>query len=112
MASSSADRLQEIYTTYNIAFSRRASDLKEAASDAEADRILKNIEALESAYLRAAKQALDATGAAVEQAYQAAVTARKEVQKAYKQATKLASRIKAVGGAAKAMTNLVKLAAK
>lgn len=112
MASSSKERLYEIYTAYNIAFTRRSSDLKEAASDAQADQILKNVESLESAYLKAAKQALDAAGPEVEQAYQSAVAARKEIQSAYNQAKKLALRIKAVGGAVKAVGNLVKLAGK
>ena len=101
------ERLFEIYETYRVAFANRAADWKLARTMKEADTIERNVDALESAYLRAAKQALDANGPAVEAAYQAAKTARDDVTNAYLEARALADRIRSVGAAIKAVGGLL-----
>jgi hypothetical protein len=107
MASSAQDRIAVVYETFQAAYSRRAADLKEAKSKEQAAAILDNVDKLQIAYLEAAKQALDANGAAIEAAYQAAKAAAQEVEKAYQDAKGLADRIRAVAGAATAISQLV-----
>jgi hypothetical protein len=51
---------------------------------------------LEEQYLDAARQALDAGGSAVEQAYRDATTAKQQVEQAYENALELPDRIAAV----------------
>jgi len=97
MSSSAADRLDVIYTSWKDAFDRRADDLKEAVSGEQAKAIVANVSNLEETYLAAAKQALDATGPAVEAAYTQAVATKQAVENAYAQSVALEQRISAVG---------------
>lgn len=96
--STAPERLFAIYEAYNSAFLRRAQDWKDAKSKAEADAIFRNVERLEGLYLKAAKQALDANGPAVEAAYADAKQAQKDVDDAYAAAKALADKIRLVGG--------------
>lgn len=96
MASTTKERLFEIYSAYKRARDSRATDLKEAASTAEVNAILRHVDALHAAYLKAAKVALDATGDGVEAAYAAAGSARKQVEDAYQEAKALPERIRAM----------------
>jgi acetylglutamate kinase len=65
----------------------------------------------ETAYLDAARQALDSTGPDVESAYQEALAATQSVEKAYQQGKALAARIEAAAGAVTALGNLLTKAA-
>ncbi|MEM8724142.1 MAG: hypothetical protein AAGE86_01335 [Pseudomonadota bacterium] len=104
------DRLFEVYETYRIAKLHRASDWKDAQTLAQAKKIQRNVDALETAFLKAAAAELNANGQAIEDAYQAAREARKTVVKAYEDAKALADRIRAVSDAAKSVASLVKKA--
>lgn len=110
MSSSATDRLSVIYAAYKSAYERRATDLKQAASTQEAQKILDNVEALERAYLKAARQALEANGPDVEAAYQAAKNACRNVDEAYGSAKSMADKIRAASAAVTAVTSLVKKA--
>lgn len=110
-SSSATDRLAVIYNAYKAAFSRRASDLKQATTAAQVQAIMDNVDALEGSYLDAARQSLDAKGADIEACYQAALSASQAVEKAYAQGQALAARIKAVSGVVTAVGNLVTTAA-
>ena len=110
MASSEQDRLAVIYQSFKDAFARRAKDLKDAQTVAQANAILQNVHDLELAYLTAAKQALDRNGAAVEGAYESAVAAKAAVDEAYAAAKTLAQRINLVGELAGQVGDLVKKA--
>jgi len=107
MASSAKDRLAVFYENYQTAFTNRASDLKAATTAVEVERIMANVDALETAYLDAARQALDATGPDIESAYQEALAATQSVEKAYQQGKALAARIEAVAGAVTALGTLL-----
>ncbi|HEX6376399.1 MAG TPA: hypothetical protein VFZ91_11855 [Allosphingosinicella sp.] len=111
MDSSADDRLAIIAATYQTAMDRRADDIAQAQSDEQADAIRRNLETLELAYLKAERAGLQACGADVEAAYQSARTAADDVSRAYRQGHQLADRIRAVAGAATAVTNLVAKAA-
>ena len=80
----SAERLQVIHDPFSKAYARRLRDWKEATSQAQADAVSRNLNRLEESYLRAAKQALDANGAAVEAAYSEARSAQEAVDDAYR----------------------------
>jgi len=97
MASTPAERLYAVYEAYSQAYDRRAQDWKDAKTKAQADTIFKNVESLEALYLKAAKQALDANGQAIEDAFDAAKAAQKEVNDAYDEAKGIAEKIKLVG---------------
>ena len=111
MDSSPEDRLDVILRIYETARDQLDADIAEASSDAEAKAIRSNLEQLKLNYLRAERASLEANGAAVEAAYQAANTAAENVAKAYQQGKALADRIRAVAGAVTAVTNLVANAA-
>ena len=111
MDSTAAERLQVIYNAYKKALERRAHDLKDSKTADEAHAVLANVDALELAYLRAAKQALTATGPAVEAAYQAATQAAAAVEAAYREGKGLADRMRAVAGAVTAIGTLMTKAA-
>lgn len=104
------DRLFEVYETYRIAKLHRASDWKDAQTLGQAKKIQRNVDTLETAFLKAATAELNANGDAVEDAYQTARSARKAVQKAYEDAIELADRIRTVSDAARSVSNLVKKA--
>jgi len=104
------DRLFEVYETYRIAKLHRGSDWKDAQTLAQAKKIQRNVDALETTFLKAATAELNANGAAVEDAYDAARFARESVEDAYESAQAVADRIRAVSDAAKSMANLVKKA--
>ena len=104
------DRLFEVYETYRIAKLHHAADWKDAKTLGEAKKIQRNVDALETIFLKAASAELNAKGDAIEQAYQTAKSARQSVEKAYKGAQKLADRIRTVSDAAKSMATLVKKA--
>ena len=108
--SSPAERLGVIYDSYQRAYGRRAQDLKEADSEQQAQAVLDNIDSLEGSYLTAGKDLLDATGGAVEAAYQAATAARDQVEKAYQDAKALAQKITAVAHCASSVASLVEKA--
>ena len=111
MPSTANDRLTVIYKAYKSAFARRASDLKQATTSAQVQAIMDNVDALEGSYLDAARQSLDGTGADIEAAYQAALSATQSVEKAYAQGKALAERITAVAGVVTAVGNLITAAA-
>ncbi len=104
------DRLFEVYETYRIAKLHRTSDWKDAQTMSQVKKIQRNVDALETAFLKAATAELNANGAAVEAAYDAAKSARQSVLEAYEGAVALADRIRTVSDAAKSVANLVKKA--
>lgn len=111
MASTPAERLYVVYDAYSQAYGRRAQDLKDSTTKAQADSVLRNVESLEALYLRAAKQALDATGQAVEDALKAAKAAQKDVTDAYEKAKSIADKLKLVGSVVSKIGDLVGRAA-
>jgi hypothetical protein len=106
MESTPDDRLALILKAYSIARDRQDSDIAEAESDEEADAVRANLASLQLAYLRAERSRLEANGAAVEAAYQAAKAATDEVMCAYRDGAALADRIRAVAGAVTAVASL------
>lgn len=110
MTSSAQDRLMEVYKSYADAYDRRAGDLAAAQTPEQINAILTNVNTLECAYLDAARDALDASGAAVEQAYTDAQAARAAVDAAYQNAKSIVEKIRLVGSVAKKATALVKAA--
>lgn len=107
MTSSAADRLQVTYEAYQKAFHERAGDLKDATTLEQVQKILANVTALELEYLKAAQDGLDGNTQAIEDAYDAAVAAKKAVDDAYKDEKALADRIRLVGGLATKVGELV-----
>jgi tryptophan 2,3-dioxygenase len=85
-----------VQDAYSKAYARRPDDLKQATSSDQVQQILDNVDMLEEQYLDAARQALDAGGSAVEQAYRDATTAKQQVEQAYENALELPDRIAAV----------------
>ena len=110
MSSSAHDRLIEVYQSYSDAYDRRAADLAAAQTPDQVSAILANVNTLECAYLEAARDALDATGPVVEQAYADAQAARAAVDAAYQAAKDIVEKIRLVGSVAKKVTALVKIA--
>lgn len=104
------ERLDEVYLSYSNAYRRRFADLREAGSEQQAKDILTNVRKLEATYLKAATDALDATGAAVETVYRDAQNARSAIDGAYSAAVTLAEKIRLVGAGARAVGELVKKA--
>jgi hypothetical protein len=111
MDSTPEDRLAVILKAYSIARDQQDNDIAQAESDEEADAIRSNLASLQLAYLRAERSQLEANGAAVETAYQAAQAATDEVAKAYKSGAALTDRIRAVSGAVTAVASLAAKAA-
>ena len=109
--STPTERLLLVHDAFSKAYARRAGDLKQATSNAQADRILRNVDSLETSYLKAAKQALDATGGEVEAAFRDAKAAQQAIDDAYQEAKALAERIRLVGSIAQSIGNLVRKAA-
>ena len=107
MESSEQERLLLVHKAFSDAFQRRASDLKQAATDEQAEEVLRNIARLEKAFLLTAQQALDKTGPQIEAAYQAARGAKKSVDEAYAAAKSVAERIAMVGDLAGKIGDLV-----
>jgi len=97
MASTPAQRLYAVYEAYSQAYDRRAQDWKDAETSAQADAIFNNVQTLEALYLQAAKQALDANGQTVEDAFDAARAAQSAVNDAYDEAKSIAEKIYLVG---------------
>jgi methyl-accepting chemotaxis protein len=91
------DRLLAVYDAYSKAYDRRLDDWSKASSSAQAKAIADNVDALETHYLRAAKQALDANSAAVEAAFEAATRAQEKIDEAYKNSKSIAEKIRLVG---------------
>jgi len=104
------ERLQVVHGAFSNAYQRRSQDLKEAKSTAQADQILDNLDELEIAYLRAARNALDANGTAVEEAFEAADAASKAVDEAYRRAKALPEKIRLVTSVAQNVKQLVEKA--
>lgn len=105
-SSTPQDRLAVILKAYSIARDQQDNDIAEAESDEQADAIRSNLASLQLAYLRAERSQLDANGAGVEAAYQAAQGATEDVTRAYRQGAALADRIRAVAGAVTAVASL------
>lgn len=101
------ERLAVVYDSYKCVYAHRAQDLKEAATDEDVDRILANVDSLEGCYLAAAKQALDASGGEVEEAFAGARAAHGLVVKAYEDAIALAEKIRLVSSSARAVASLL-----
>ena len=95
--SDSNDRLLVVYDAYSKAYDRRLQDWSEATSTEQAKSISDHVDALETLYLGAAKQALDATGQAIEDAFAAAKEAQKAIDDAYDSAKNIADKIRLVG---------------
>lgn len=106
MESTPQDRLGVILEIYSTARDQQDNDIAQADSDEQADAIRSNLASLQLAYLRAERSQLEANGAAVESAYQAAQGAAEAVTRAYRQGEALADRIRAVSGAVTAVANL------
>jgi len=106
MESTPDDRLAVILKAYSIARDQQDCDIAAANSDEEADAIRSNLASLQLAYLRAERSRLEANGAAVESAYQAAKAATDQVARAYRNGAALADRIRAVAGAVTAVASL------
>lgn len=111
MDSSPEDRLAMILKAYSIARDHQDKDIAEAESDEQADSVRSNLASLQLAYLRAERSQLEANGAAVESAFQAAKGATDDVDRAYRQGAALADRIRAVAGAVTAVASLAAKAA-
>jgi hypothetical protein len=92
--STAKDRLYQVYLPYKLALDRRPRDLAEAADTAQVHDILGHIDGLQAHYFRAARTELEATGAEVEGAYQAAKDATAKVTEAYEASMALAERIR------------------
>ena len=105
-SSTPEERLAVIFKAYSIARDQQDSDIALADSDQEADAIRSNLASLQLAYLRAERSQLEANGAAVESAYQAAESATDDVERAYRSGAALADRIRAVSGAVTAVASL------
>jgi hypothetical protein len=112
MPSSARDRLHVVYDAYSQAYDRRLDDWKQATSKAQADAISRNVDRLETLYLKAAKQALDANGVEVEAAYEAAKAAQDDIDEAYQEAKALAEKITLVGKIVGKIGDLISKAAK
>lgn len=110
MQSTPQERLFEVYESYRQAYDRRAIDWKECTTVAQAKSVAKNVDALETIYLQAAKQALETNSPSVELAYSAARQARADVDKAYQNAVALAARIRLVGNVVSKVGDLLKKA--
>jgi hypothetical protein len=111
MESSEQERILLVHKAFSDAFQRRALDLRQAATDEDAEQVLRNVARLEKAFLLTAQQALDKTGPQVEAAYQAARDSKAAVDKAYAAAKNVAERIAAVGDLAGKIGDLVSKAA-
>ena len=96
-----------VYNAYRTAYLNRSKDWKECTTMAQADGVATNVDKLETLYLKAGKQALNATGNDVENAYRLAKSAQDEVENAYKQAVALAERIRLVGQIAGKVGDLI-----
>jgi len=110
MVSTPEERLFLIGQAFGQARKRRARDLKDAASQTQANAILKNCDQLEALFLDAALKALDANSAAVEQAYAAALDAQAAIDAAYMAAKKIAERVALVGTMVGKVGTLIKAA--
>jgi hypothetical protein len=108
--SSAEERLVEVFNAYAAAFQRRLADLSEATTETQVVDILNNVRNLEGVYLRAATAALDASGAAVEQALANARSAKDAIDAAYANAKAIGEKIRLVSKGAKAVADLVKKA--
>ena len=104
-------RLAVVAAAYDEANAHRDQDIADAQSDEQYRQIVDNLRTLEAAFLDTAAEALQATGAAVEAAYQSARTAADAVQKAYADGKGIADRIRSVAAAAAAVTQLIETAA-
>jgi hypothetical protein len=108
--STRSERLHVIYEAYSKAYERRLQDWQEATSKDQAEAIATNLGSLEEAYLRAAKQALDANGAAVEAAFSAAQEAQKATDDAYQDAKAIPEKIRHVTGVVASVGDLLRKA--
>jgi hypothetical protein len=111
MDSSAEDRLAVLLRLYESARDRQDQDMADATSDAQADAIQSNLDALKLNYLKAERERLEASGAAVEAAYQSAKAAADNVDRAYRRGAALAERIRTVAVAVTAASSLLAKAA-
>lgn len=111
MATTPQERLFAIYDAYSKAYDRRPQDWKDAKTNAQAQAVFNNVQRLEGLYLKAAKQALEANGAAVEAAYVAATKAQQDIDEAYQSAQALAEKIRLVGSVIGKLGDLITKAA-
>jgi hypothetical protein len=105
--STAHERLLVVYEAYSKAYDRRLQDWSEAKNQAQAKAIADNVDRLETQYLRAAKNALDANGSAVEAAFDAAKAAQEKIDAAYNEAKDIAEKIRLVGDIVGKVGNLV-----
>jgi hypothetical protein len=103
-------RLFLIGQAFGSARRRRATDLRDAKTQAQANAILANVDKLEAQFLQAATIALDATSAAVEEAYDAASAAQAKIDKAYENAVSITEKIGLVGDIVGKVGTLIKAA--
>lgn len=104
------ERLEEIHAAFSAALRRRPADLKAASTQAQVISVLANARDLEASFLKAATEALEATGADVEAAMASAARARQDIDDAYRDAKDIAEKIRLVARGAKAVGELVKKA--
>lgn len=106
MPSTAAERLYEISLALQAAREVRAN-LPGNASQEQRTSLQTHIDGLQGALYRAGKQALDATGSEVEQAFKDAVSAREAVEDALAKAKETAERIRLVGKTVGTVGNLI-----
>ena len=108
MSSSPEDIVALAQAAFKAAYRRREADLEAAAGQpALQQQIFDVVDGLELAYTRAANAALEASGPAVQAAFDAAKAATAKVAQAYQAAKALPERIRAASDALGAVTNLI-----
>ena len=106
------ERLQLISDAHSKAKARIPSDLLKVESDAQKAEVLHNFFKLDVQLAKAQLEALDANGAAVEDAHSKAKKAQEDIDAAYKTAKAIAEKIRLGGKVVTSITNLVRKAKK
>ena len=108
--STAAERLAVIQNNYNSALTNEPHDLANAKTAEDVTAIQANLAIARSAYYAAIAAQLTVSGANVETAYDAAVSAHAAVTKAREDAAALTSLLKKLIGATDTATDLLELA--
>lgn len=110
---STADqRLMELRKNYLQAIENRETDLSDSKSEAEAFKVLSNVNAARDALLMAIRAGLSGNAAQIENAYKALVAGNNAVESARKAQEKLSALLRKLSGATSAATDLTKALAK
>jgi predicted HAD superfamily Cof-like phosphohydrolase len=108
--STAAERLAVIQNNYNNALNNEPHDLANAKTAEDVTAIQVNLANARSAYYGAIAAQLTTSGATVEAAYEAALTAHNAVTKARDESAALAVLLQKLTGATNTATDLLKLA--